>query len=279
MNHPATTRSVVLNGEVIAAADARISPLGDGFMYGLGLFETIKVLDGRLVFFPEHAERLGRSAAELGLVLAISREELHARCRQCIGANALRDAALKLVVYQSPGGVGELIVPGRNLYPSELYARGFRLKTMRENGRNHELSGHKTLNYLKCIRAKRGAEASGFDEALFVAADGAVLEGAISNVFVVKDGLVHTPSLAQGILPGIARAAVLRLLIAEPVDEGAIPGALLLAADEVFVTNSLLGVMPVGRVDERSYDLSCNPVTTGIRERFRALELKSASAE
>lgn len=271
--------NVVLNGRVVPADDARISPLGDGFMYGLGLFETIKVLAGRPAFFAEHLERLRHGAAELGLALTISNAELRSRCQRCIAANDLVDGTLKLVVYQDADTAAQLIVSRPAAYPAEAYTRGFRLKTMPDAGRDQRLARLKTLNYLKNIRAKRAAEAAGFDEALFIDADGTLLEGAITNVFVVKDGIVHTPSLAHAILPGIARAAVLRLLPGEAARETALSAAHLFAADEVFVTNSLLGVMPVAGVDDRRYDLARNPVTRTVAEKFRELEAQSAAAE
>lgn len=276
-NEPDAIRLVMLNGRLLPAGDARISPLGDGFMYGLGLFETIRVLGGRLAFFPEHIDRLRHGAAELGLRAALSLHELRARCGQCIAANRLDDAALKLVVFQDADGPGELIVPRVAAYSPEQYARGFRLQAVHEAGCDPALVRHKTLNYLRCIQAKRAAERAGFDEALFVDANGALREGAISNIFVVKSGTVHTPSLAQGVLPGIARAAVLRLERGN-IHEGPIATAQLFAADEVFVTNSLMGVMPVARVDQRSYDLAHSPCTRIISEKFRALEAQSAMA-
>src|SRR6267154_6908128 len=93
-------RFVVLNGRLFDAGEARISPLGDGFMFGLGLFETIKVLNGRPVFFSDHFERLRRSAGELGLAFTASAAELRARCEQCLTANGLGEGSLKIVVFQ-----------------------------------------------------------------------------------------------------------------------------------------------------------------------------------
>src|SRR5580693_156943 len=92
---------VILNGRLLDAGEARISPLGDGFMFGLGLFETIKVLNGRPVFFLDHFERLRRSADELGLTFTALAAEMRVRCEQCLSANGLDEGSLKIVVFRN----------------------------------------------------------------------------------------------------------------------------------------------------------------------------------
>ena len=278
MMSPPTGHSwIVFNGDLIAAGQANVSPLSDGFMYGLGLFETIKVLGGRPVFFDEHFNRLRQGATELGLPFAPSLEKLQARCAQCIAANQLVEGALKIVAFQDAARVSEFILARPDVYPLELYSRGFRLKTVRDGRRENKLFGLKTLNHLGNLTARREARSAGFDDALFVDASGQVLEGATSNVFVVHDGIALTPPLDTGILPGIARSRVLQLLKREFVREAVVTRTLLFEADEVFVTNSLLGVMPVARVDEHRYDVNDAPVTRSMREAFRTLESQSVS--
>ncbi len=274
MHIPIAEPHVVLNGRLVSAAEARISPLSDGFMYGLGLFETIKVLNDQPVFFAAHFERLRRGAADLDLALTTSGDELHARCGRCIAANQPAAGGLKIVVFQDAGQVGELILPRAGAPSAEHYARGFRLKTAPDSRDGNDLIGLKTLNYLTCLRARRAAQAAGFDETLFVAPSGAITEGTMSNVFVVSAGIVHTPPLVEGILPGIARAAVLRTG-KNAIREISVSTSQLFDADEVFITNSILGVMPVAEVDGRRFDVAHNPVTRSIMEAYRALELAS----
>ena len=269
-------RQIILNGELIFADAARVTPLSDGFMYGLGLFETLKVMDGMPVFFSEHFERLRRGAGELGLPFSMSLDELRTRSLHCITANQLVDGGLKIVVFQDEARLGEMILTQPAKYPAEFYSRGFRLKTIGDGFRGDEISSLKTLNYLKSVRAKRNAQAAGFDEALFIGEGGGILEGATSNVFIVKDGSVCTPALGQGILPGIVRAKVLEAAGTERIRESAIAVAQLRGADEVFITNSLLGVMPVSCVDEQDYALERNSVTQSIMAAYRTLELQSA---
>jgi branched-subunit amino acid aminotransferase/4-amino-4-deoxychorismate lyase len=264
---------VIFNGRLLDAGEARISPLGDGFMFGLGLFETIKVLNGRPVFFSDHFERLRRSAGELRLPFTASAAELHARCEQCLTANGLGEGSLKLVVFQDTDGPGELIAAREKTYLSEHYERGFALKTFPGGQREGRLFGLKTVNYLGNLQAKQAAKAAGCDEALFVDSVGQILEGSMSNVFVVKGSEVLTPLLDGRILPGVARNRVLKLL--KNGRECAVPAQLLSDADEVFVTNALLGVMPVATVDQQRYDLNHNPVTKALMEAYRRLQLQS----
>jgi branched-subunit amino acid aminotransferase/4-amino-4-deoxychorismate lyase len=273
MNVSAYQSHVVLNDRLLDAGEARISPLSDGFMFGLGLFETIKVLRGRPVFFADHFERLRRSAGELGLSFATSPDELRARCERCLAANSLDDGSLKIVVFQDTDGPGELIATRKSAYFPEHYERGFTLKTFPGGQREGKLFGLKTVNYLGNLQAKQAAKSVGCDEALFVDSAGLILEGSTSNIFVVKSGEVFTPPLDGRILPGIARGHVVQLL--KNVRECAVPVKRLTEADEVFVTNALLGVMPVVAVDRQRYDLNRNPVTKSLMEAYRKLQLNS----
>ena len=257
---------VILNGRLLDAVEARISPLSDGFMFGLGLFETIKVLRGRPVFFEDHFERLRRSAGELGLSFTTSPDELRARCERCLAANGLDDGSLKVVVFQDTDGPGELIATRKSAYLPEHYERGFALKTFSGGQREGKLFGLKTVNYLGNLQAKQAAKTAGCDEALFIDSAGLILEGSTSNIFAVKGGEVLTPPLDGRILPGIARNRVLQLL--KNVRECAVSVKRLAEADEVFVTNALLGVMPVAAVEQQRYDLNSNPITKSLMEAY-----------
>jgi branched-subunit amino acid aminotransferase/4-amino-4-deoxychorismate lyase len=122
----------------------------------------------------------------------------------------------------------------------------------------------KSLNYLPNHHAKRMALAAGFDEAVFFDPHQRVLEGATTSVFIVKDRMVSTPPLQGGILPGVMRACVLRLPGPPAIHERDVTLEELRRADEVFVTNALLGIMPVAQVDAISFDCARNPVTRSL---------------
>lgn len=267
---------VILDNILVPADAARISAMSEGFLYGHGVFETVKLLAGRPVFLADHHARLTASARALDLPYTVGLTTLTERILRVAEANAAIDGSAKIILFNHGGATGELITvnPGAS-YAAEAYARGFQLKTVFSGERTGTLSGHKTLNYLANIRAKRVAVAAGFDDALFVTPAGIVIEGATTNLFIVRDGIAQTPSLAAGPLPGTARARVLALLGPARAHEALLLNDDLAHASEAFVTNALLGVMPVARLDDRAFDLDRAPVTRALMEAYGALETRS----
>jgi branched-subunit amino acid aminotransferase/4-amino-4-deoxychorismate lyase len=268
---------VLLNNLLLPSDEAHISATSEGFLYGHGVFETIKIIDGRPVFFTQHHARLTTSARALDLPYAVDAGTLRERLHRVIAANAVTSGSAKVAVFNDGETTGELITAKSGLYPEETYVRGFRLKTTFTGERTGALSSHKTLNYLANIRAKRSALAAGFDEALFVTPAGIIIEGATTNLFIVRDGVVFTPPLASGPLPGIVRGEVLARLGPVRARETLLTTTDLQHADEIFVTNSLLGIMPVSSLDERILDLARAPITQTLLKSHRIQELDSAA--
>jgi branched-subunit amino acid aminotransferase/4-amino-4-deoxychorismate lyase len=273
----AETRFAALGGSLVPAGDPRVVALGDGFLVGRGLFETIRVAGGRLVFFADHYRRLEGSAMALALGKITSENPLRRLCERLLQANAVGEGALKVVVFADAAGVGEYVTTRPLAYADEHYCNGFRLLTVpdaREAGR----PAHKSTDYGKQKNARETARASGADEALFVTPDGEVLEGAATNLFVVKHGRLITPRLESGILPGVARARVLAGAkdLGLGATEETVSRALLAQADEVFVTNALLGVMPVRQVDARLYDCNRYSVVPRLTAAYRQWMLTEA---
>lgn len=269
---PTPQRQVMLNGRLLPADAAHVSPLSDGFMFGCGVFETIRVAGGRPLFFAEHCARLAHGTRELGLATnAVAPSALRARCLELLSAERFTEGVLKIVVFADVAGPAELITLRELPYTAAHYARGFRLQTVRTDTRAHGLGGLKTLNYLANLHARRSAIAAGFDDALFVDPSGQVLETSAANIFAVRGGRIFTPPLASGILPGIVRALLLRAATAPQPEEADITAKFLHEADEVFVTNSLLGVMPASRIDSREYELRANPVMREFAAAYQRL--------
>lgn len=264
----------VLLDNVLLPADAALIPAtSEGFLYGHGVFETIKLSDGRPVFLGQHHARLVASARALDLPYSVSLDPLRERIARVVAANALADGSAKVVVFNAGENTGELISTRANAYPAAAYERGFSLRTVFAGERTGSLTGHKTLNYLANIRAKRAAVAAGFDEPIFLTPAGIVIEGATTNIFVVRDGVAHTPALACGPLPGIARSQVLSLLAPSRAKESLLTHDDLRHAQEIFVTNALLGVMPVVRVDD--HPLPAGPFTRALRTDYAVRETAS----
>jgi branched-subunit amino acid aminotransferase/4-amino-4-deoxychorismate lyase len=173
----------------------------------------------------------------------------------------MSEGSLKVIVGLEDRGWTEVILARATRYGPERYAAGFRLQPVTCGARSAERDGWKTLYRPHHDNARTRAEAAGCDEALWVGPGGRVLEGSVTNIFVVRDGRVSTPPLAAGILPGVVRARVIRLAAAAERD---IALDELRNAHEVFVTNALLGLMPVAQIGATPFDLAANPVTRSL---------------
>lgn len=262
---PSYADHAMCNGVLVAAAALRVSPPGGGFMSGEGVFETVRVWQGRPVGLDAHHARLAAALDFLGAPPAAACEVWRDRAAAVLAANALTEGSLKIVVFQDAAGWSELMLVRAHVYPASSYTAGFRLRSVAGDRRVDPRPALKSLARLGHDQAKRAARAAGFDEALWVDPQGWVLEGATTNVFAIRAGEVCTPPLARGILPGVMRARVLRLPGPWRLREGDLSLDALRQADEVFVTNALLGIMPVAQVDAMRYDLGRNPVTRALR--------------
>lgn len=253
---------VFLNGEYVAAEEAKISVFDHGFLYGDGLFETMRAYNGKIFLLAEHLDRLLVSARLLELSLPWTREYIERALNQIIALNG-RNLYIRLTVSRGPGPIGidpqlcanpTIVITSREIkYNERLYRDGARaifVKTIRN------LAGAtppeiKSLNFLNNILAKQEAARAGVDEGFMLNNLGQVTEGTVSNIFMVKHGLVFTPSLESGILSGVTRSKVIDLAGEHGIS---IEQKILLkedftGADEVFYTNSGTEVVPVTWLD------------------------------
>jgi branched-subunit amino acid aminotransferase/4-amino-4-deoxychorismate lyase len=258
---------VLLDGQLLPAAQAKVSALCDGFQFGQGAFETLRTREGRPLLFAAHHARLSASCAALGLEAPPPVEELSARVTRLLAALRMPAAAVKIMRFKELARTAELITARALPYTAPDYLRGFRLLTFRQGERDGRLTAHKTLNYLENLLARQHAKAAGADDALFVTPAGQVLECSASSVFIVMDGHAFTPPLAAGILPGVARARVLRIIGPDRAHEKPLTLDEVLSAQECFVTNALMQVMPVSGIDDHQFPAHA-PETTAVRQRF-----------
>ena len=280
---------VYVNGEVVPREDAKVSPFDRGFLYGDGLFETIRAYAGVPFMLDAHLHRMGASAAALGIPMP-ERAELGEAVTRLIELNQLGDAYVRITVTRglhtgalAPAEPAEptVLVEARKLhpYPPELYANGATVvvSSLRHDS-DSPLRRHKTTNYLLSILAKREARERGADEALLLDAAGHVAEGTTSNIFCVRrhggrDSTLLTPPLDMNILPGITRATVLDLAPEAGIETGETRFTLddLCSADEIFLTNSLMEVMPVRSVDDREFTGAPGPTTRAMAQSYGQL--------
>lgn len=236
---------VYLNGNLLPAAQAALSPSDRGFTLGDGLFETIKVRNGRPLRLEAHWQRLDAGAGILRLALPLDLSGLSAAIAQLLAANNLTDAALRLTISRGPGVRGLLppdpthptiLLTAGPLPPQPGPARVVTAATVRRNAFS-PLARCKALSYLDNVLARMEADDKGADDALLLNTEGRVVETTIANLFIVTaQGDLVTPPVADGALPGVRRAEILRL---GPAAEKSLALADVIAAREAFLTNAL----------------------------------------
>ena len=276
---------VFLNGEIIAESAARVAAGDRGLLLGDGLFESMRAYRGKVFRLAAHLERLRASAAFLRLAVPCADEEIARRIAELIGLNACPEAYVRVTLTRGAAAKGlrldgagpaTLLIHARPLqpYPAEHYRNGQRLviSTVRQNSGN-PLARHKTLSYLLYLVARQEATDAGANGAILLNEHGQVAEESVSNVFLARGGALLTPPAHCGLLPGITRGAVLELARAEaiPTEERPIPAGELFDAEEIFLTNSLMEIMPVRSVDRRQIGGAApGPITKRVQALYRA---------
>ena len=236
-------------------------PVNDrGFMYGDGLFETMRVVDGRPFRAVEHLDRLARGADFLKIKSPFTPDELKAFAGQLIEKNQMRDAILRVVLTRGPGERGYTPHAGgrptvaMTLHPAPPLDPPARWKLVTSSYRvpaSDPLAAFKTLNKLVHIMARSQAVERGADEALLLNTDGEVVEAASGNVFWISRNRVCTVPNGCGALPGITRAVVLEICpaLGLQTNQRVIKPEALQMAEGVFITQSAFGVVPVVALD------------------------------
>ncbi len=267
------TEIIYLNGRLLERSQATLSPFDHGFLYGYGVFETMRSYGGHIFRLDRHLARLRRSLASLGLPddiiaapdPAAGGQALETACLKVIEANGIKDARIRLTVTAGEGDMTPnpgtcleptVLVTARNLvpFPEDRYAEGYTatLSSIRRNSRS-PLSRLKSTCYLENVLARSEAHALGCDEAVLLNEADYVAEGSTANIFLVRDGQLITPSVESGILPGITREAVIEIARAHNINtaERQVELTQLVESDEAFVTNSILQLMPLVRFQGR----------------------------
>jgi branched-chain amino acid aminotransferase len=278
---------VHINGKLYDKADAKISVFDHGLLYGDGVFEGIRVYEGKVFRLREHVERLYDSARAIKLEIPLSREQMAEAITSTVQANNKRNGYIRALVTRGAGYLGldprkttdpqvVIIVDDISLYPPELYENGMEIVTV-STIRNHPNALNpriKSLNYLNNIMAKMEAIQSGCLEALMLNHKGEVAECTGDNIFIVKRGALKTPPTDAGILEGVTRNTVLELARAAsiPVQETALTRLDVHTADECFLTGTAAEVIPVVKCDGRAIGSGKpGPVTKQLRERFHQI--------
>lgn len=283
---------VYFNGKTVPAEKACVCVFDRGLAYGDGLFETMKAVDGRPLFLKEHMRRLIRGARQLGFAVSSLRplvEDIDGGAiENLLRKNRLSpgEASVKVLVTRGVDRASHL--PTKGIRPTavimtrcvdtgavaRLRASGVSAITVADLA--PAMPGVKSLNYIASVLAKMRADRAGAFEAIFTR-DGLVVEGASSNIFIVEGARLVTPPLAAlsggGPLAGVTRGEVARLArrLSLPVSDEPVAVSRLKAADEAFLTSSIMGIVPLVKVDRAKVGPGRpGPATKSLQELMRA---------
>ncbi len=265
---------IFLNNRIVHEEDALISVRDRGFLYGDGIFETLRSYDGHIFSLERHMARMRSSAGELRIPFGYSDSDIRKTINELLKMNKLADSYIRVTLSRGCGGSGfqipvsngkrintpeenyTIVIQTRQLkeYDAELHKRGMSIVVSKYRvSSSCPISRHKTANFLSNIMIREEAVQKNVHDALFLDTDDMVAECTASNLFFVKDGAVITPPLDSSILPGITRLTVIDICKENAISvmEKQFPLEVLMDADECFITNSIMEIMPVSIIDGR----------------------------
>ena len=283
---------VYINGEYFPKAQAKISVFDHGLLYGDGVFEGIRAYNGVVFKLKEHVDRLYGSAHPLMLKIPLTKEQIIEAVLETLRRNKLRDAYVRLVVTRGEGDLGldprkcpkatVFIIAGAIvLHGNEAKTKGITsliswVRRHPVDATSHEI---KSLNYLNSVMAKIEANAAGADEAICLDKSGFVSEGVGENLFIVKNGIIFTPPVCSGALPGITAQVAARIaseLNFEVIESNITPYQLF-NADEAFFTGTAAEIVPIREVNKRQIGNGApGPVTRLLIDAFEKVVLDPA---
>ncbi|MGB2865243.1 MAG: aminotransferase class IV [Sedimentisphaerales bacterium] len=277
------TEQVFLNDKLVDSDKACISVSDSGFLYGAGLFETMRSHNGVVFALTDHLDRLFASADVLSINNPYDREYITEAINNVLRANKLTDARLRLTLTNGPMSESEeqrkstLLITAAKFrsYPPEYYKKGVLvvLCPFKQNPID-PASGRKTTSYFSRMIALNMAHQKRAAEAIWFTVDNRLAEGCISNVFLVKDSKLYTPPINTPVLPGVARKTVCLLALQNSIKltEKDLSIDDLLGADEIFLTNVIMQVMPIMKVENHTVgDGRVGDVTKKLQTSFDQL--------
>ena len=245
---------IFLNGKFLPAQEARVSCLAPGFLLGWGVFETMRSYKNKIIYLKEHIKRILDSCWSLDINPRYPAAKLKAVIARGVKMSGFNDAYVRLTLSESEMGTDTAVIIKKYNAPAQSkYREGFRASIcgFRQN-ENHYFSQIKTTSRLLYELEFNQAKKKGFDEGLIINNGGFIVEGTRSNIFLVKGKSLLTPHLSCGCLDGITRGVILDFASKYKINtyEGNFTIQDIYNCDEAFLTNSLMGVMPLSGVEK-----------------------------
>jgi branched-chain amino acid aminotransferase len=274
---------IYLNNKLVPKGKAMVSVYDHGFLYGDGIYETLRVYDGVVFKLSEHIDRLFSSASMIGLSVPKSPAAITGAVYKTLSANKHKDAVVRITVSRGAGPLGldpglcpkptfVIMTHAFKPYPRRSYQKGLSIaivNTKRNYGKalNPQI---KSLNFLNNILAKIEAKEMDVQEAIMLNYRGYIAEGTVSNIFFVRDSTLCTPSLKVGILGGITRSIILALARKSKIrlKEGQFKPVDLYEAQEVFISNTTMEVMPVHEINNKIISDTPGQITKKLRQDY-----------
>jgi branched-chain amino acid aminotransferase len=279
---------IFLNDKIVKDTEGLLSTLDRGFLYGDGLFETLRTYEKKPFRLEDHVARISNSAQYFDIPFHYTSHQILQIIEQLLAADNLQDAYIRMTLSRGHG-VNGLIPKGTctptfvihvkplAAYPALLYKTGVSLITSHiRRSTTCPISCHKTLNFLTSYLIKREASEKGAHDALILNTDNYVAECAVSNIFVVEENTVITPSLKANVLPGITRKIVLELCKENGIhaSEELFGVERIFGANEVFITNSLMEIMPVSKIDGHAVGKPIpDTITKLLHHKYKSLKI------
>lgn len=273
-----TEPNACFNGQILPLNEIAISPSDRGFLYGDSLFETVRVHAGKPFRWEQHMARLSSGADIIDLRLPFSADEFLSQTERLIQQSANANCIMRLAVSRGAGERGygftgdeqpnSLIaihpLPKQNSTLLSLVSTDARV------AKDDPLARIKSSNKLGSILAKRLAKQNGADDGLILNSDGNITETSSANVFWTQDGILRTPPVTDGVLPGVTRELVIDLAaeLGQAVREESVSPSELQQAEAVFATNTATGIRAVGQVD--GFALPGHPLVEQLVEAYDA---------
>jgi branched-chain amino acid aminotransferase len=282
---------VYLNGSLIPRSKAHLSISDHGFLYGFGLFESMRAYNGKIFLLDRHIKRLKNAAQVIGMGEKLVGLDLEKASLDTVKANDLKEARVRLTVtngegidmpWVDAGGKPTVLVTAIPYTPlsKDKYEAGYKvgIASARRASQN-VMSSLKSINYLLNTVARMEVAKRGQDEALLLNEDGYIAEGGGSNIFFVRSGRLVTPAPNSGLIPGVTREVIIELAdsLGISVSEGIVGKAAFKQCEEAFMTNAVIEVMPVTCIsDETGASVNicsgkAGPVTQQLMKAYRDL--------